>query len=405
MTVQRAFFAVLVGGLALMFVTAARAQVDARRIEEVFKKEVLTPEDLAVIDAFMSENVGRLVRTIDFTEVAKTRAVILSHQRTHPQYGQRFSEAALKEIGAGLEYAAGIGDANRRFKVFTNLLILTSELNDPRLIDLAIRMIAQENNTVRYWAVRAATNPGVWDKLGQDAAAGALAGRIIGACGPVVQSSSPEVLHLMAQFAGRYNTAAADELLGRVAEARIQDYANRTVGYELADAAILKVLAGRITAGGTAGSQLAREFAQLYSFALQRFLRGVRADTLAESSRNHLASVLVETEEQCLSKLLGAPQSQIRRAIETGDWNALQAEHDRLLGSANQAGVLPAKFSFGYGPAGKSRAPLVLPEPAPPKAAPGAPAPPAPTPAAEPPAAEPPATQPPAPPPPAPQPK
>ena len=42
MSVKRAFFAILVGGLVLTLVTVSRAQVDSRRIEEVVKKSVLT---------------------------------------------------------------------------------------------------------------------------------------------------------------------------------------------------------------------------------------------------------------------------------------------------------------------------------------------------------------------------
>lgn len=377
MSIKRAFFAILVGGLVLTLFTVSRAQVDARRIDEVFKKDVLTPEDFQVIDAFMSDAVARLVRTIDFTEVAKTRAVVLAKQRPQAQYAQRFLEAAGKEIAAGFEYATTeIADPGRRFKVFTNLLILVNELADPRLIDLAVRMIPQENTTVRYWAVQAATNAGIWQRLSQDqAGAGQVARRIIDTCNPVAGTSSPETLLLMAQFAGRNSTAAADELLVRVAEARIKSYAAADVKYELVDTAILKLLSDKITAGSTANPQLARQFAQLYSFALQRYIKGVRANVLKETSRNHLASVLVTTEEQCLSRLLGAPQSTIRRAVEGGDLDGLQAEHDRLLGGANQAGALPSKFNFTYGASGNSRVPQALPEPKP--VAPGPATPPA----------------------------
>jgi hypothetical protein len=377
MSIKRAFSAILVGGLVLTLFTVSRAQVDARRIEEVFKKDVLTPEDLQVIDAFMADAVARLVRTIDFTEVAKTRAVILAKQRPQAQYAQRFVEAAGKDIAAGFEYASTeIADPGRRFLVFTNLLILVNELNDPRLIDLAIRMIPQENAAVRYWAVQASTNTGIWQKLAQDQAnAGQVARRIIDACNAVVATSSPETLLLMAQFAGRYNTAPADELLARVAEARIKSYAGGDVKYELVDTAILKLLSDKLLAGSTGNAQLARQFAQLYSFAMQRYIKGVRAGSLPELSRNYLASVLVATEEQCLSKLLGAPQSTIRRAVEAGDMDSLQAEHDRLLGGANQAGALPSKFNFTYGSTGNSRVPQALPDPTPPRLGPAVPGP------------------------------
>ena len=366
MSVQRAFSAILVGGLVLTLLTISRAQVDSRRIEEVVKKSVLTPEDMEIIDAFVTDAVGRLVRTTDFTEVAKTRAVIVSHQISQAQYARRFSEAALREIGKGFDYATNeITDPDRRFKVFTNLLILASELNDPRLIELGILMIPNENVMVRYWAVRVATNPTVWTRLSQDQnAAASLSRRIVDACSKVVETSSPEVLYLMAQFAGRYDTSPGQDLLIRIADVRIKRYADWAVKYELVDTGILKILSAKIVSGSAASQQLARQFGQLYSYAIQRYIRGLKDNNLKELSGSYLASVLVETEQQCLSKLLSGPQTSITRAVEAGDANALQAEHDRLLGSANQAGALPSKFNFTYGSAQDKRsAPLALPEP------------------------------------------
>jgi len=368
--------------------------VDSRRIEEVVKKNVLTPEDMEIIDAFVSEAVGRLVRTTDFTEVAKTRAVVVSHQIAQAQYAQRFSEAALREIGNGFDYATNeISDPDRRFKVFTNLLILTNELNDARLIDLGLRWIPHENSTVRYWAVRVATNPSVWDKLGQDQnTAAPLSRKILDACSKVVETSSPETLYLMAQFAGRYDATPTQDLLTRVADVRIKCYAEWTVKYELVDTGILKLLAAKIAAGGTANQQLAKQFAQLYSYAIQRYLRGVKSNNLRELSSSQLASVLLETEQQCLSKLLGGPQTSLSRAVEAGDLNTVQTEHDKLLGGPNQAGALPSKFNFTYGSAQEKRsAPLTLPEPLQRKAAA-----PAKLAATKPPASKPPEAKPPA---------
>jgi hypothetical protein len=371
MSVQRAFFAILVGGLVLTLLTISRAQVDSRRIEEVVKKNVLAQEDMEIIDAFVADAVGRVVRTTDFTDVAKTRAVIVSHQISQAQYAQRFSEAAYREIGKGFDYATNeITDPDRRFKVFTNLLILAGELNDPRLVDLGVRLIPHENNTVRYWAVRVAASPGVWDKLSQNQAAAApLSAKIIDACSQVAETSTPEALFLMAQFAGRYDTAPARDLLGRIADIRIKRYADWAVKYELVDTGVLKLLAAKITSGGTANQQLAKQFGQLYSYVIQRYIRAAKDNNLREPSSGQLASVLVETEQQCLGKLLGGPQNGITRAVEAGDLNALQTEHDRLLGSSNQAGALPSKFNFTYGLAQDKRlAPLPLPEPPQPKA-------------------------------------
>jgi hypothetical protein len=398
MRAQRAFFAILIGGLVLTLPTVSMAQVDSRRIEEVVKKSVLTPADMEIIDAFVSDAVGRLVRTTDFTEVAKTRAVIVSHQISQAQYAQRFSEAVFREIGKGFDYATNeITGPDRRFKVFTNLLILANELNDPRLADLGVRMIPYENSTVRYWAIRAATNPNVWDKLSQNQAAAApLSGKIIDACSKVIETSSAESLYLMAQFASRYDTAPAQDLLARIADVRIKRYADWAIKYELVDTGILKLLSAKIVSGGTAKQELAKQFGQLYSYAIQRYIRGMKDNNLKELSASQLAAVLVETEQQCLSKLLGGPQTGITRAMEAGDLSALQAEHDKLLGGQNQTGALPKNFNFTYGsPQDKRSAPLALPEPPqrkavaetetkPPEAKPPAPKPPEPKPPAKP---------------------
>jgi hypothetical protein len=342
------------------------AQVDSSRIEEVIKKSVLTPQDFEIIDAYVADAIGRLVRTVDFTEVARTRASIVGHQIAQAQYAQRFSEACLREITLGFDYATHeISDPQRRFKVFANLLILVNELNDPRLVDLAVRMIPHEAGAVRYWAVRVATSPSLWEKLSQDqAAAAAISRKILDACKQAAQTSSAEVLNLMGQFAGRFDTPLAVELVGRIADVRIKSYADWSVRYELVDTGILKLLSNKIAAGGASGGQLARQFAQLYSYAIQRYIRGMQNNVLKGMSRNHLAAVLLDTEEQCLSKLLGGTQTGVRRALEANDLNALQAEHDRLLGGATGRGALPAKFNFTYGGSNNS-SPLALPDPQP----------------------------------------
>lgn len=365
MSLKRAVFAILVGGLVLTMFSVSRAVVDLRRIKEVHGKSVLTQQDMDVIDEFMKDAVTDLVRTTDFTQVSKTRTTILTYQSSQAQYAQQYSESAFRYVEAGVQEArTDIRDENRRFKVVANLLILVDSLKDPRLIPLAIAEIKHPNSAVRYWAVRAATDPGLWTKLNQNQSAAAqTAGQILAECSRVAGGSSPEVLHLMAEFASRYDTAEAERLLLQVADARIGRYADWSVRYELMDSAILKVLCDKIVAGSGSGSQLARRFGQLLSFAMQRYIKGQSDGAVKPISLNYLVSVLIETEEKCIGRLLGAPQATIRRAIEAKDVAALQAEHDRLLGAGNQAGVLSSKFSVNYGPEGQGRpAPLTLPD-------------------------------------------
>ncbi len=386
MKIRSTVLILLVGGLVLAFLSVAKAVVDTRAIDEVLKKSVLTPQDLATIDAFVRDVVEEIAQTDDFSQIATTRAGLLSRQGTQAQYGQQLSESAGKHILARLQEAQGIADPVRRFQVMANLLILVDSLKDPRLVDTAVRSIGQEDNGVRYWAVRTATDQALWAKLNQNQAAAAqLADRILAECNKVIETSSPEVVSLMVDFAGRFNTPAAETLLIHAADERIKRYAAWNTGYELADAAVLKLLSNRLTAG-TPNPEVARRFAQLYSFAIQRYIKGQQRNILTGASRSYLTSVIAEVEDKCLSKLLGVRQPTLTRALQEANLETLQAEHDKVLGGTGQAGALVPKLNFTYGTGpGNRTAPLPLPDPSA-----------SPAPAATPPAATPTAGAPPA---------
>lgn len=338
--------------------------VDTRQIEKVFTKQVLDSEDLKIIDQFLGEAVRELVNTRDFAEIAKLRTVILSKQSTQGQYAQQFSESAFKHISAGLEQAKQLPQ-DRQFKVILNLLILIDGLQDPRLTDLAIAMLKHSNQAVRYWAVRCVTNPGLVEKLNPGGSTSQeLVQRIAEQLKELVDTASPEVLGLMAEFAGTVKVPQAEELLGRIADARMKRYVDWTVEYELADGTILKSLYGKIAATGSGDPALARRFGQLYSYAMQRYIKG--RDVLPEANKHYLTSVLVDVEDKCIGRLLRRPQSTIKKAVEQADYAAVQQEYDKLFGDGTRQGQLVEQLKFDYGtnPDGSKRiAPLTLPEP------------------------------------------
>ena len=80
---------------------------------------------------------------------------------------------------------------------------------------------------------------------------------------------------------------------------------------------------------------------------MQRYVKG--SGILSEAQKQHLASVLVETEDKCVGRILGKPQSIIKKAVEQNDYRGLLEEHNKLLGSSTAAGELPAKLNFDYG--------------------------------------------------------
>lgn len=228
---------------------------------------------------------------------------------------------------------------------------------------------------IRYWAVHCLTNPGIITKL-NSATNSNQASAIAAQLKDLIETSTPEIVVLIAQFAAGVNIPEAEQLLIQIADVRIKRYADWTVKYELYDSAILKFLSSKIplpsqSPGGTLPTTtsskpaLARRFAQLYSYAIQRYVKGSSAGLLNDTQKSHLVTVLIETEDKCLGRLLGKPQLTIRRVVERKSMPAILAEHDRLLGTATTPGQLPTALKFDYSSTGSSTrtAPLPLPNP------------------------------------------
>jgi hypothetical protein len=355
--------------LAFVVVSISKA-VDTETIDKIRDKPVLDNEDLRIIDDFVADAVSELVRTEDFTSVAKIRTVIQLHSSSSKdsakaQYGAQFSESAHKHISKALDAAKRLTPEVKRFRVILNLLILVDSLHDPQLSDLAMKWLDDENKAIQYWAVHSITNPGIIEQLNSKEAANLeLAGKITEQLKKVVESSSPETLALIVEFAANVEIPEGEELLLQIADMRIKRYENWTVEYELLDGDILKLLDSRIPAGSMSKPEISRRFGQLYSYVIQRYIEG--QGVLNDTQRSQLASVLVETEISCISKRLKVAQSVVKNAVEQGDFPALLQEHGRLLGDETTAGQLPLKLNFDYGkkPDGSRRiAPLVLPEP------------------------------------------
>jgi len=374
MKVKGAVFAVL----AAFFASATGlswAVVDTRAIDAVRDKTVLENKDLFIIDNFLSEAVREISKTRDFASIAKVRMDIISRRSPQPQYSQQFSESAQKYIFAAFEAALQLPE-ERRTKLMVNLLILVDGLEDLRLADLAIAKLKDNNTIIRYWAVHCITNEVIAKQLNTGGSANVKIARLfLERLKEVVDSSSPEIIGLIAKFAGDINIPQGEEMLVQIADMRMKKYASWTVEYELLDGVILKLLDSKIASGSGSKSSdksaAAVRFGQLYSFAIQRYVKG--RGSLTDTQKRQLASVLVETEDKCVGRILGAPQSIIKKAVERDDYAAIVVEHNRLLGDAKQAGELSSKLNFDYGTTSDGRkrtAPPPLPAPPPKKTEP-----------------------------------
>lgn len=372
MKIKWVIFTVLVVFLILIMNPGSEA-VNTREVDNVRKKAVLDDNDLKIIDDFLAQAIQELVTERDFTSIAQKRTVILSRQSTQGQYAQQFSESARKYIAQGFTNAQQLPRQERITGVTINLLILLDGLQDIGLADQAIAMLKNKNMVIRYWAVHSLTNPAILTQL-NDSANSNLASVIATKFTEILDSSTPEIIAMIANFTAGVKIPEADKLLCQIADIRIKEYAEWTVEYELYDSAILKYLCSKISTNSqssgstssitaTTKAEIARCFAQLYSYAIQRYVKG--SDILNETQKSHLASVLADVEDKCIGTLL-KPQLTIRRAIEKNSLPDILAEHDRLLGSATTTGELPQtlKFDYGTNPNGPKRtSPIPLPDP------------------------------------------
>jgi len=374
MKIKWLIFAVLVAFFLVLLMNSGSVAVSTREVDNVRKKAVLDNSDLKIIDDFLAQAIQELVQTRDFTTIAKIRTVILSRQSTQGQYAQQFSESARRHIATGFQQAQELRRPERITAVMINLLILMDGLHDLGLADQAMAMLKNENMVIRYWAVHCLSNTNILTQLNA-ATNSNQASAIAAQLKDLIENSTPEIVVLIAQFAAGVDIPEAEQLLIQIADLRIKQYADWTVKYELYDSAILKYLSSKIPllSESPVGllpttidtkPEIARRFAQLYSYAIQRYIKG--ASILNDTQKSHLSTVLVETEDKCIGRLLGNPQLTIRRARERQNAQAILDEHDRLLGTATIPGQLPTTLKFDYsttttGP--KRTAPLPLPEP------------------------------------------
>lgn len=231
---------------------------------------------------------------------------------------------------------------------------------------------------IRYWAVSCLTNPAVLTQLTANIDSNPRSVQAIAQqLKEIVDTSNAEILSRMIRFVSNVNIPQSEELLLQIVDERIKRYADWTVKSEIYDIGILKLLESKIplpssTLGGLTTTttsrkpQLTQRFAQLYSFVVQRYVKGINAGILNDMQIGHLVSVLVEVEEKSLSRLMGQQQSTIRRAIERDSVSAVLEEHDKLFGTETSLGQLPNRLGFDYNttPDGTKRtSPVSLPDP------------------------------------------
>jgi hypothetical protein len=344
------------------FGAVSTEKIDAVRRKALDDKNILENSDFEVIDAFWAAALEELLISEDFSEIVTIRAEIFARRggAEPTQYSVGFISSAQKHLESAFDEVQNRNTDRRKTWIERNLMILAAELESPDFLELGMRMLDHENGIVRYWAVKSVTSPIIVRQLNSELSSDAESAiRIVSGLESVVEKETyPEILNLIAGFAGQVTGPQAKQLLLKIVDLRTIAYEKWTVKYELMDAKLLRSLGNEILSPASEQDRavISRKFAQLYSYAMQRYLLG--ANVLSDVSKQQLASVLVEVEQLLLDRLLGRPQSTIKKAVEKiltnktveqKDYSALEKEHDSLLGSTARKGDLSAALNFDYG--------------------------------------------------------
>ncbi|MHC4220784.1 MAG: hypothetical protein ACYST9_00060 [Planctomycetota bacterium] len=360
---QKSVFSVFLTVLLVAAMAQVGFAVSVAAVDNVRNKSVLASKDFQIIDKFIADAVDELLGTTDFTSIAKIRTVISSRsssetESSQAQYQDQFSESSQKHITRGLKEAEKLTPAEHSVKVKMTLLVLSDSLKDAQLIEPALSMIGSgQSPVVNYWAVRCVTNPNIsGQRLVSD-------DQIVTKLLSIIDDSPSEVFGLMVEFAAKSQAAQAGKLIGKIADVRMKQYADWTVENELLDVAVLKALFEQTGSSKPDGPAMGRRFGQLYSYVVQRYIKG--HDYLDDSAKQGLASVMVDIERTSISQMLGVSQSIIKKSIEKDAFEILQQEHDRLLGLPKKPGQLSTRLGFDYeknADGSKRTAPKALPE-------------------------------------------
>ncbi len=338
--------------LICMCASTAVFSVSTVAIDDVRSKGVLESEDLSVIDNYVEQALLEYAQSRQFREISEQRREFLRRSvsesaSSQDQYQAQFHESVVEYFPEAINRAKSL-ESPYDYKSLVNLLVLADKLNDFDVSYLAEDLMDHEKRAVRYWAVKCVTNQAIIEEINSGNLGNVKKIKsIVDSLEQNLQEFSDEELNAVAEFIRSVDTPLVSGLFRKLVYQRLESYRNWEVSNELIETKILKELCDKIKGGAGEDNDNARDFAQLFSYVMQRYIKG--QDVLPERSKERLISVMVETEQKCIARLTGLEQSVIKSAIENDNIDGLKTEHDRLLGKEGNAGELSARLGFIYG--------------------------------------------------------
>lgn len=345
----------------------AFAAIDTREIESVRQQLVggssaVSASDEAVIAKFWRTGLDRMFLASDPAEVVEVRRQLTGQKggENLSFYATAYIAEAAKDLAVAFETVERLENPAKKTLVNRNLMILTAEIASGKLAAIALPRAGDADEVIRYWAVKAVTQPAVVEELTKgvtpDPETTAAILRVL------LERSGAETLaeiqKMMIVFAGSVDHPLSQQLLTGFADRRIEAYKNWTVSNEYLDIPLLNALGCTAASKtGDAKSLFGQKFAELYSLVMQRYMKG--QTSLPSATVEQLVAVIAEVDQTCLAKSLEI-QTGILRAIQRK--TGLEREYDTLFGNSMMAGELALKLRFDYGKDASGKALTAPPE-------------------------------------------
>lgn len=329
---------------------------DTRAVDAIRKKDILANEDFTAIKSFVQSAVSDIVYLEDLTKSGSVRSVLVSRKSSistvaKEQYEKAFNEAIIDLIPKAIDEAQTVDDGLKADSITVNLLILVNELANIEFVPLVSGYFTSSNNSQKYAALSCLVDKNVIEQFNASGSNAAVISKsVCEKLSNIINSdSNPAITSLIVDFAGQVIGSDATGLLLLIADKRIQEYRDWVVKEEIIDSKLLEYLGKRAKSAVSQDDKaiLISRFAQLYSYAFQRYDKG--SDILSDTQKGQLITVLVATEQGVLSDIMGSSLSNVKKAIEKRDNRALMTAHDFILGTKESKGALSEIINFDYG--------------------------------------------------------
>lgn len=317
--------------------------------------QTVTEADRGVIDRFWRIALDAMLLSEEPAQLVSIRRQLQQEKGSEPlsPYATAYIQIGSDHLTSAFEAIGRWADTERKTLMARNVMILTAQLESIALADIGLERLDHPDEVVRYWAVKAVANSGVARQL-PTAAAATAEGVLTALAERVAIEPSTEILRVIVTFAAMVDHDRAREIMMAAVQRRIDVYMNWSVKNESFEAVLLTVMGQVVLAeqNATRRAAMARRFAELFSMVFQRFLAD--PSPLTDGQRQALLNVIVEVDNQILSRMLGQ-QTAILRAIQrpTG---GLDREYEGIFGSEVGAGLLAVRLGFDYGRAPDGRA-------------------------------------------------